>query len=58
MRQCSKLRELNEFTVGSKLIEEKLFNPFIRCATEEIYQDLTGETDPVRVFAKIRKFKD
>jgi len=45
--------------VGSKLVEERFYNPFIRCATEQYYKDLTDEpNDPVLRFAKIRKLKD
>ena len=50
---------MGEFTVGSKLIEERLYNPFIRCATEPYFKELTDEpNDPVRAFAKLRKLKD
>ena len=62
----------NEFTVGSYLCDERLYNPFIRCfgadkQTREYYEEITGEADgtPVgsngkleRVFAKLRKLKD
>ena len=50
---------MGEFSVGSKLVEERFFNPFLRCATEEYYKEITGEpNDPVRRFAKIRALKD
>jgi hypothetical protein len=39
-------------------MEERLYNPFIRCAREEYFKEITGEIDPVRIFAKIRKLKD
>ena len=59
VKQCQEIIESGEFTVGSRLIEERLYNPFIRCATEEYYKELTGEpNDPVRRFAKIRQLKD
>ena len=59
IKQCEEIREMGEFTVGSKLIEERLYNPFIRCATEQYFKDLTDEpNDPVRAFAKLRKLKD
>ena len=36
-----------------------MFNPFIRCAKEPYYKQLTDEAnDPVRIFEKIRKLKD
>ena len=47
-----------EFTVPSKLMEERLYNPFIRCARDDYFKEITAENDPVRVFAKIRKLKD
>ena len=50
---------MGEHTVGSKLIEERFYNPFIRCATEDYFKQLTGEpNDPVKAFAKLRKLKD
>ena len=59
IRLAKQLREMGEFTVGSKLVEERLYNPFIRCATEDYFKDITNEpNDPVRRFAKIRKLKD
>lgn len=47
-----------EFTVPSKLIEERLINPFIRCVREAHFSSITGEQDPVRIFAKLRKLRD
>jgi len=58
IKLCKEIRERGDFTVGSKLIEERLCNPFIRCATEEHYRKISGESDPVKIFAKIRKLKD
>lgn len=52
-----KMRERDEFTVGSRLIEERLYNPFFR-AGDEYYLALTEETDPVKSFTKIRLLKD
>lgn len=53
------------FTVGSPLVDERLYNPFVRCfgadlATKEYFADITGEsTDTTsRVFQKIRALKD
>lgn len=43
----------------SRLMEERLYNPFIRVAKEQSLQEITGERgSPVRAFAKIRKLKD
>jgi len=39
-------------------MEERLFNPFIRCAREGYFKEVTAENDPVRIFGKIRKLKD
>ena len=59
MQMSQALRDQGEFTVGSRLMEERLYNPFIRCATEPYFKEVTGEhDDPVRRFAKVRKFKD
>ena len=55
---AEKARANGDFTVPSKLMEEILYNPFIRCAREEYFKEITGEIDPIRVFAKIRKLKD
>lgn len=56
---CQELRSKDEFTVGSKIFEERLYNPFIRVSSEPIYKELTGEpNDPIKAFAKIRKLKD
>ena len=46
MRQ---MRENGHFTVGSPLMDERLYNPFVRCfgadlATKEYYADITGES--------------
>jgi len=59
IKLAKQIREMGEFTVGSRLMEERLYNPFIRCATEDYFKDITNEpNDPVRRFAKIRKLKD
>ena len=58
MKQAEQAIQAGEFTVPSKLMDERLYNPFIRCAREQYFKDITGEVDPVRVFAKIRKLKD
>ena len=58
IQQAEKARASGDFTVPSKLMEERLYNPFIRCAREDYFKEITGEQDPIRVFAKIRKLKD
>ena len=58
MKLADEIRQRGDFTVGSKLMEEYRYNPFIRCAREQYFKEVTGESDPVRVFAKIRKLKD
>ena len=59
LKQAEEAVAQGNFTVPSKLMEERLYNPFIRCAREESLQEMTGEIgNPVRAFAKIRKLKD
>jgi hydroxyacylglutathione hydrolase len=58
IKQAEQALARGEFTVPSNLMEERLYNPFIRCAREEYFKEITGEIDPVRIFAKIRKLKD
>jgi len=41
-------------TVGSVMSEERLYNPFLR-SDQKYFQNLTGETDPVKCFEKMRK---
>jgi hydroxyacylglutathione hydrolase len=53
----NKLRSEDQFTVGSRLVEEKLYNPFMRC-NDRYYKDLTNEEEPEKVFKKIRILKD
>jgi hydroxyacylglutathione hydrolase len=56
--QVQKALAKGEFTVPSKLMDESLYNPFIRCAREHYFKEITGENDPTRIFAKLRKLKD
>lgn len=58
LQQAEAAIKAGNFTVPSKLMDERLFNPFIRCAREPYFREVTGEHDPVRIFAKIRKLKD
>jgi hydroxyacylglutathione hydrolase len=51
------LREKGEFTAGSRLVEEKLYNPFFR-ANDSYYKELTGEKDGLKVFAALRTLKN
>jgi len=39
-------------------MDERLYNPFVRCARNDYYSNITGENDSVRVFAKLRKLRD
>ncbi|HAC63372.1 MAG TPA: hydroxyacylglutathione hydrolase [Cyanothece sp. UBA12306] len=55
--QVKELRHQKQATVPSLLKEEKLTNPFLRWDNVAI-QSTIGNTDPVRVFAKIRGMKD
>lgn len=63
MRQMRKDKE--HFTVGSPLMDERLYNPFVRCfgadmATKKYFADITGESQDTtsRVFQKLRLLKD
>ena len=43
------MREEGHFTVGSPLMDERLYNPFIRCfaadfETKQYFAQITGET--------------
>ena len=59
IKSVTELREMGEYSVGSRLMEERMYNPFIRVATEPYYKEVTAEpTDPVRAFAKVRMLKD
>ena len=57
-KHAEAIRANGDFTVGSKLMEEHLYNPFIRCTKEDFIKTIADEQDPFRVFAKIRKLKD
>jgi len=44
-----KMRQNGHFTVGSPLMDERMYNPFVRCfgadsATKAYFADITGET--------------
>ena len=45
------------FCVPSIMMEEKKYNPFLRC-TEKYFIDLMQEQDPVKVFAKMKKAQE
>jgi hydroxyacylglutathione hydrolase len=54
---ATNIRKNNEFTVGGRLIEEKLYNPFLRCG-DSYYLNLTEEDTPEKSFKKLRLLKD
>jgi len=54
---ASQMVDQGRYTVGSTMMEERMYNPFLR-VNEPHFKELTGEDDPVRVLAKLRKFKD
>ena len=54
---AKKIINENQFTVGSRLIEEKLYNPFLRSG-EKFYLDLLNEKNPFLCFKKLRLLKD
>ena len=45
------------FTVGSRLIEERIYNSFLR-VQEPYFQKLLNETNPLKAFIKVRLIKD
>jgi len=52
-----KVLSRGDFTVGSRLIDEKLYNPFLKTG-EKYYLNLTNEKSEIRAFKKIRLLKD
>jgi hydroxyacylglutathione hydrolase len=63
LEMCRELREKDEFTVGNQIQEERMYNPFVRCfqgdrETREYYEQITGESETLRVFQKLRALKD
>jgi hydroxyacylglutathione hydrolase len=62
MRKVKDARLHGESTVPSSLGEEKSYNPFFRCDSPEIYENLKKLSpipkDPVSVFTKVRELKD
>lgn len=44
-------------TIPATIAEEKTYNPFLRCKTQEM-AEYTGKTDPVLVLAELRYQKD
>lgn len=51
------MRKKGEFTMGSRLVEEKIYNPFLR-AGDEYYMKLIGASTPEESFKQIRTLKD
>jgi hydroxyacylglutathione hydrolase len=63
MARVQSLRAAGVSTVPSTIREERETNPFFRCESEEIQQNLKGRfaalsLDPVSVFGKVRQLKD
>ena len=56
-RACEALRSQGRPTVPGTIEEEWATNPFLRVESDEI-REATGETDPVSVFAALRRLKD
>jgi hydroxyacylglutathione hydrolase len=54
---AKKMVEEKQFTVGSRLIEEKMYNPFLRSG-DKYYLDLLNEKNPFLCFKKLRILKD
>jgi hydroxyacylglutathione hydrolase len=51
------MRQRGEFTMGARLIEEKMYNPFLR-STEENFLKMFETNDPETCFMKMRLLKD
>lgn len=63
MQRVREARSRGESTVPSTLGEEKSYNPFFRCDSPEIYENLSKKAgnvpkDPVAVFTRVRELKD
>lgn len=61
--QVAKLRANNQPTVPTRLSDELLFNPFLRCSKPEVIEAARGQSgrdlnDSVAVFAALRSWKD
>jgi len=46
-----------QFCVPSLLLEERKYNPFLRC-NEKYFSELMEEKDPLRIFTKLKKAQD
>lgn len=57
MKWVKDMRSKGEFTMGSRLVEEKLYNPFLR-ASEEYYITLTNSKSELESFKYLRTLKD
>ena len=57
MKWTKDMRSKNEFTMGSRLIEEKMYNPFLR-AGDDYYMNLTNTKTPEESFKYLRTLKD
>ena len=61
LAQVRELREMGEFTVGSTLLEEVLYNPYLRCCDRHSYYRMITyqpNDNPIMYYAKIRKWRD
>lgn len=52
-----KIREQGNFAVGGRLFEERLYNCFLK-VKEPYYQKLTGQTNSIKCFEKLRLIFD
>ena len=57
IRGAEDAKKRSKIMIPITLFEEKATNPFLR-VREKYFADLTGEKDPVRVFAKLKKAQD
>jgi hydroxyacylglutathione hydrolase len=54
---CKGKREINEPTVPSSIVEEKLINPFMRVNFSSV-QQFANAKDPIQTMDEIRRVKD
>lgn len=58
LKLCEEAKAKNDFCVPGKIIEERMINPFIRCAKDPYYKEITKEEDVLRIFTKLCKLRE
>ena len=54
MKLSEQSQKLKKSNIPSLLYEEKMTNPYLRC-NDKYFKDFVKETDPVKVFTKLKK---